>query len=405
MDEIYDIAYSENWRNLGTVLFYQDSTFKFRQNVIILELDDCLIKDVTAHKLYNTLNPIQLQINEDLVRGLKKESVENSIVILSNQVSSSKLNTDMIKFKLEYFIKQSGLSVLAMFALIPNKFMKPHTGMWKLLNLYAERNYVNIKNTIVVSHLGGLIVDKNTHAHGAIKFVSTKDTDRAFAWNILADYYSIDEYLERADKEPPYQWDHDVISPELRQQYFDILHKMENVNIFQELAKLGDRSAWVIFIYGAPRCGKTRLAKLIIKKWRASEFGKHNAIERLDLTEFKPRGRLNKFKKLIDDRISVIIDGTCHNDELRDPFLEHIKDRNIGILYINVNIGLRMAKVLNHVAVEDATDEKTTLYKSREYAIYRSTYKKPRVGPNAILIDYYPKLETRETVMKYRYSP
>ena len=403
--------YSANWKNLGTLLVYNDKQFQFKSSVVIVELDNCLFDHITPNKLYDTRNKHNVNFNEEFIKHLSRDSIDKSLVILSNQINQNKLNIDMIKRKVEALIDKTKLPILAFFALTPNRFSKPHTGMWKLLSAYYKLHAsANIQNAIVVSNEGGLIVETEKRT-GIETKVAFKDTDRAFAHNICADYLTIDEYMDNTYGNPnfgkkiKFLWDQNIISPDIRNEYYNEISKITNVNIFRELGNFKNKDGYVIIIMGAPRCGKTQLSKTIIKKWRSSDFGKHNEIKRLGLDMYT-KGRLfSIFCKLINDRISIVLDGCCDTESQRKEFLNHVKDKNIAVLFIEVNVGFEMARVFNHVCVEESKDEDTVLYKDRLYYIYKSMYRRPRKEEfeNSSYIIYYPRIDSRDTVMKYRY--
>lgn len=402
--ETIEKNYSDNWKHLGSVIIYQRPEFQFHSEVIITELDDCLIKHITQAKLYNTMNPTNVEIfANDLIDLFQKECIDKSIIVISNQVNQNKLNLDIIKRKIESIAEDLHIPILCMFALKPNCFMKPHTGSWRLLNAYYKKYGGSIiHKATVVSNEGGLIVETNNKNGQILKKVISSDVDRAFAWNINVPFKSIDEYLGW-ENQCPFKWDNKIISPEIRDLYLQQVKKMSRPNIFHELANLGECDYHVIMVMGAPRSGKTRLSKYIVDKWRASPFGDHNAIERLGTDEYTFSRRINTFKKLVDNRISVIIDGKCHTNQLRLPFIEYMKGRNIPILFIEVNCGLEMAKVFNHACVEESNTEKTMLYKTRLYNIYKAECERPKTNKHLKYILYTPDIEDRQVIMRYRY--
>jgi hypothetical protein len=317
-------------------------------------------------------------------------------------VNTNKLNIDIIKRKIEKIVDKLKIPIIGFFAILPNCFMKPHTGMWKLLNAYYK-TYGNssIHNAVVVSNEGGMIIE-NEKKGIVTRNVCYSDIDRAFAHNIGMKYQNIDEFLGYDDKFE-FSWDNKIIPPEVRELYIEQINKLSQPNIFKELGKFGDCDIYVIMVMGAPRCGKTLFAKMILSKWKKSLFGHRNAVHRLGMDKYTNKLRLSTFKKHIDDRISVILDGNCHTDELRNPYLDHIKNTNIPILCVEVNCGLEMAKVFNHSHVEETTGDKIYLYKTREYNIYKSMYKKPKTTKNLRYILYPPNIEERDAIMKYRY--
>lgn len=391
--------YSTHWKDLGTVLVYQTPDFQFHSSVIITEFEDCLIKRLAGKKMYHSINPKSISLHDDeFVKKIREESKDLSIVIISNQISTNKLIIDMIKSKLEQFIKIHKIPILAMFALKPNRLSKPHTGLWTLLNAYyRSKGKTQIQKSCIVSDFGGCITE-NVRKNGDVTVsTSISDVDRAFATNIGVPFYTIKEYLNPHITER-FTWNNKSLSPELRKMYIETLSKYKNPNIFAKLAELGESDGYMILIYGAPCSGKTTLAKELISKWRSSEYGKRHAIKRLGRDKYSKTRRITLAKKLLADHITVIIDGDCHNVLLRSPFEQIANELKIPILYIEVNPSIDFAYIFNHVAVETSQDEEKILYSDREYFIYKSNNSRP-----ADTILYAPIIKQTEQIMNYRY--
>jgi histidinol phosphatase-like enzyme len=248
----FETQYSDNWIDLDTLLVYKSPDFKFRPNVIITELDGCLINHITTYQIYTKKYTFDI-FNEEFLGRLKKS--DYSIVVISNQINNNKLITDMVKRKTE-FLASLGISIIVMFPIKPNYFMKPHTGCWRLINAYYRKHGREISSVLVVSNEGGLLVTNGK------KEIHTSDIDRAFAHNIGGTYKSIDEFLD-SSIEVPYAYDKNIIDPNIRNIYCEYLEKTPRVDVFDELQKFGNREFYIIMIMGPPRCGKTTLAKTI----------------------------------------------------------------------------------------------------------------------------------------------
>lgn len=399
--------YSPNWKDLGSVLVYQSDGFPFYNRLIITDFEGCLIDKISTAGIYHAINPKSIEpYNEMFLKQIIHESTDKSIVILSNQITTNKLNIDMIKRKLEAFIEAYKIPVLAFFAMQPNKFSKPHTGMYKLLNMYFKSiGSSQILRSAVISDFGGRILE-TTSKKGIVRTkYDSSDVDRAFANNVGIPYITINEYLKNihlsAEEKPfveKFTWSKKYLEPDVRTLYLDKLTQYKNPNIFAKLATAGEVSAYMIIIYGAPRSGKTTLARDILKKWRKSDFGKKYEIHRLGLDNYTKGKRFSQSRKFLADRISVIIDGGCHTDMLRKPFVDIAKEIGVPVFYIEVNCGISMSYLFNHVAVEKASDETTTLYPEREYHIYTSTVKRP-----TDVILYCPVVKKTTELMDYRY--
>lgn len=398
-----DQSYRDNWKNLGTILTFKNNYFQFKTRVIIVELNQCLVKSLSQAKIYNTMNTYDFEIYEpELIKKLQDASKDHSVIVLRNQINSNKLNIDMIKRKVEMVASVLKIPIIGFFALKPNCFMKPHTGMWRLIKAYYKKyGNINISHAVVVSNLGGMIWEKTTKK-GITRTVAFSDVDRAFANNIGVPFMSIDEYLD--DCQPfDFAWDSRIIPPDIRLMYVDQIAKHKNANVFSLLGQFEECETYVIMIMGAPRCGKTRLATRIVNKWRGSAFGEMNEVERLDLENYSTNRRIKEFKKLVDNRISVVIDGDCHSNELRRPFLRHLSRKNIPVLLIEVSCGLQMAKVFNHAHVEQASSTDIVVYKKYLYDIYKSNRAVPKNSRRLTYTLHIPVVDETAAVMEFRY--
>lgn len=396
----FTTEYSDNWKDLGSVLVYQSPTFQFRSHVVITDFEGCLIKKLPPAKLYHAIDPKSISAyNEDFIKEIKKESIDYSIVVISNVFGNGKLIIDSLKYKVESFCKQFDIPVLCLFAVKKNRLSKPHTGMWMFLNGYFKKKGESIiQKACVVSDFGGRLAERETRKGDIRIRPDNTDLDRAFAHNIGIPYHTILEYLDPEKKEK-FNWNGNCLDPDLRELYVKKLSEYQNPNIFSRLFGMGEHDKYMIIIYGAPRSGKTTLAKEILNKWRDSNYGKSHAIKRFGLDKYSKAKRLSATKKALANRISVIIDGLAHTNELREPFEKLASEYKTPILYIEVNPGLGMAHIFNHVAVETSIDEDVELYDIKEYHFYKSKVVRPK---NVLL--YCPVIKKTKQVMQFRYS-
>ena len=395
------LTYSSHWKDLGSVLAYIHAGFAFNTNVIITELDDCICKKITIAKLYDIKNKASIEFDDQLLKKLIRENTNCSIVILSNQLNHSKLTIDSIKIKLEAFVERTKIQVLAFFALKQNSFCKPHTGLWRLLTAYYKRKSLSISKVTIVSNYGGTIVVKE-RKETISESVEYSDCDRAFANNISCDFMTVSEYTEcvesrllpKTKQVVKFLYNHSIIQPEIRELYANELDKKTNINIFKELGTMSVAN-YLIIILGPPRSGKTTLTNEIISKWRNSSYGDYNAVEVLYGSGAKRL--INSYKKTIANRISVVLDG-CDLASI-NTYIKIAESHSAGVLAVIIDCGIEMAKVLNHVYVEESTNENDTVVKLQDYCIYRSKF----TAPSCKYVMYYPKIDRRNTVMKFRY--
>lgn len=405
----YSDGYDNNWTHNGSLLMYRSPGFQYHSDIIVVELEDCLIKYTTKSTIYNDLILDKVSIySDEFAKRLEADTLSKGIIILGNHVNTSKLNIDIIKQKVMRMLAVINIQVIALFALKPNFFMKPHTGLWRMLKLiYNKYGQSLIKTAIVVSNEGGIYIERKVKKHEVVagkeppKEVGFSDIDRAFANNIGVPFKSIDEYI--GYESTGFEWSTHIIEPKYRQMYADAASKYKNPDILNEIKKLNsDRFA--IMIFGPPCSGKTRLANNIIKEFDESPMGEFIALERIG-SDLYPgtKTRFKKFETALRDKMSVIIDDNCFTRELRSPYLCYLKKYNIPAICIRVDVGILMAMVFNHTHVETAKTDKVYLYKDDQFRIYRSCVEQPKSTQMMKCITYTPHIDQTKAVMLYRY--
>jgi DNA 3'-phosphatase len=394
---------SGQWHDLDSLLLYKSDGFMFHDTVIITDFENCLIKKCSNSKVYDTLNEVKVRLyDENFIRAINKLD-KCSIICMANTINRQKIAIDSIKVKVQIFIELTKIPILAMFAMRPNKFMKPHTGMWGLLQKMYKQKGLSIAKARVISDQGGLMVEKQMpNTEDTYKKVVTKDLDRAFAHNIGVEYMPICQFTGEQDQ-LSFKWDQYIIPPEIRKLYVQKLEEYPNPKLFTILAQFKEPKAYAIMIQGAPRSGKTTLAHQIIDKWNASEiFGKHNAIEYIGSPSSKTKAVRDIRKKLLD-RISVVIDMNCFNNKTRQPYIQVLEELKVPLLCIMVDCGLEMAKILNHASVEEAKSEDVELVHYHQYILYRSSSNMPMPSEYIQCITFVPHIEQKKSIMDFRY--
>jgi Ni2+-binding GTPase involved in maturation of urease and hydrogenase len=188
------------------------------------------------------------------------------------------------------------------------------------------------------------------------------------------------------------------LSPEDRTVYIEKLSQYVNPNIFKELFSGPTADVYMIMVYGAPRSGKTTLCKLLLNKWRTSKIGETRDIRRFGRDKYTKNTLINQVKKNILDRINIIVDGHCHTDELRAPFIELAEMHKVKYVVVEVNPGINMAYIFNHIAVEMAQSEDIVLYDTKDYYHYNSLVSRP---PGVLL--YCPEMQPIKQLLEFRY--
>ena len=386
--------YATFWKDLGSVIIYNHPNFQFNSTVILVEFENCLINKIAPTQFYHAINPKTISpYRDEFIKVLQRELTEIGVIIVSSVPPNNKLAVDSLKRKVESFYDKYEIPAVAFFSMKDNLFSKPHTGIWKLINTFYKKNGHMITKACVVSDFGGRLMDREMQS-GAIRTTSDKtDMDRAFAHNIGMPYKTISEYLnpELVEK---FNWNNISLSPEQRVIYIEKLRAYKNADILKELFSGKQADVYMIMVYGAPRSGKTTLSKLLVARWRDEE--RIGIIKRLGRDRYAPSTLFNTAEKYIMDKINVIIDGHCHTKLLREPFIKLAEMYKVKYIIVEVNPGIDMAYIFNHIAVETAPTEDTILYKNKEYYYYNSIVSRPEnviihcpeICPNVPLLEH-----------------
>lgn len=391
--------FSPHWSHVDSLLVYISPEFSFENELVITDFDNCLIQKLSGKKLVQPINPAKPKpYNEDFIKKLMVEAKTKSIVIMSNQISSSKTNIALIKTKLELFLAMFPIPVMAFFALKLNKMSKPHTGMVLLLKEYYKLREKKLpREGLVVSDLGGRLYEEEK---GKVVY-DTCDTDRAFAHNCGYVYKTIREYTENLEVPENFVWNLHILPPEQRPAYIEeYTKKNKNIDVIGHITQLvreKNHQTFLVFIMGAPRTGKTTYAEQLRFAWNNSELSKTHFVELLSCHEMANGSRLNKTRKLLENRMSVILDGECYSYAHHMSYKSIIEDTNTKAIYIEIDTGKKLALLLNHVAVETHKEE-IPLLDYNHYLKYDSQVWRPRD-----LIKYYPRILTSKALLVGRF--
>lgn len=372
------------WRKVDCLLSYCSPNFKFSSKVIITELENGLIMphaDSEIFRAHGKSFAIKA-INEEFIKSAARPDV--GLIILSNQIKASSIGVVAIKIKLEQFIKKYNIPVLAFFALKPNRYAKPCTGMWKFLHTYYRtKGQATITAALYVSNNGGrtmAIKDK-------IK-CDRSDVDRAFAHNCDIKYMSVTEYMGRNTER--FEWSRKYIPPETRQLLIEKINAAPQLDI---LTRINPDLLNIICVYGAPRSGKTTYISELIDKFNE----KYTDINLLPVIDTIKKA-FKRAESILKDENSVIIEGHCHTAGLRAIWAELAKKYTAHLLFVEIDPGISLAHIFNYAAVERANNEHVMLYPDTAYYTYKSDLEQP----DAPLI-YHPKIQVDDVIAKYRF--
>ncbi len=327
-----DGQYDNCWKSKDSVMVYIPQNYNFKNKLIFVDIHSGFLK-MHSQKTSASFTIADIDFSKKIV----EESVNANIIVTIHAIKGGSGKIECVKQKVSILKCILGIDFIVLVALEKNKYMKPHTGMWKLVKALYKANNINISaciaNHVFVSDNGGcpieskmnrlkkksenssakdlldvdtdndedmkenttLSIEKNISAlikkrsqnqsnyrdNGHMpNFTFGDDYDRAFANNVGIKYMCINEFL---DYDPPeMRWTSPCIVPDKRIEYVKATNEYLNSNVIHFIEKRGSEN-FLIFVMGPPRCGKTTFCRKFIEVWNSEELGRQNNIKHLEL--------------------------------------------------------------------------------------------------------------------------
>lgn len=380
--------------------------FLYYDKIAGFNFDYTLIKPksdiATAHKaiIYKSCDDWSMFHTKLISKMIELHIEKYSIVIFSDQTLINKSSgvsnqtREDIKNRFDSFIKlfyRKKIPIIGFFSLKNNICRKPYTGMWRLLRLlYKSKRFELPKENIsfYVGNLAGRKPTRQTSKHGKHSR-DISHIDRAFAYNIGLRFYTPELFLLKKQCSP-WIYPASIIS---REDTIRIQNESIKLEISEPFKKgvmhylkknFGSLKQFLIIIVGPPTSTKTTMSKYII--YRTSKYIKNGKLKPWHIIDIDSFGRMNKsstdrcVKKLNEEIThgnSVIIDGTNELIERRKIFIDVVKNFDIGIIIIDLQVSIDIAKHLNNMKVEIAGKFAVERTKKAAFTRFTKNYKKP----------------------------
>jgi DNA 3'-phosphatase len=306
---------------------------------------------------------------------LKYKNVCDKLLDLHNQhvsiivyQSSDNNNIEPIfnKFN-EIIFEKTGVKIpiMAFFTNLRNRYSKPFTGMWGLINtIYTKNNsIIDVGKSVVIGHKSGEVPTSINRSR--IKYTCG---DRAFAHNINMTFIRPETFFLNSHMPVSWRWNNMTPSKCKLQKLCD--KKQTTPIILDEINLLPDADKYTIIVTGNRTCGKTTLSQKIKKKWDADfinicknknhnkQYTIHVISDADDLYSHKKVENakklcLNNVKYQLDQNNSVIVD-TMHDHSHIMKIVKLSMETQTPILIIhikseeNVNTLFRYMKTQNN---------------------------------------------------------
>jgi gluconate kinase len=431
------------WKTTESIIYNIPKEFKFSSTVAIFNFYGTLIKEVKSSYLHTYSNKKQNYISQQLNNNIKKEekllknprsvikqlydNVYDKLLELHNNgasiiiYQSLKYENHSIKIAFDTFLlyvflhTKIKIPIAAFFSTSKNKYSKPFTGMWDIINVYYtnKNKIINKSRSLIIGHKSGeLKIKTKIYKKNNAKYYSLYTcADRAFAHNIGVSYITPDKFFGKNNNPIVWKWNSNILNQQEKQQWLNNTKHIQQPVIINEINSLPKSNKYTIIITGAHSCGKTNFAMQIKRKWDSDFinnlfpnntcYNMHNIhiisdsddilppyykmqdivvnqtlepntlIKTLsEATDFKKIDNvLIKMSYLLKNNKSVIVDILHDHSNL----LQIIKTSMIHttpILIIEIQTNNKMAQLLDNLKVQTSNTYKTVLLPKYYWMIY-----------------------------------
>jgi DNA 3'-phosphatase len=372
------------WKEVESVLYYIHPDFKFNKPLAIFNFIDTLVflkKNFTDIKLTYKYKCVKSKLMEITENGASIIVFQSLNIPKDNLYSS--LSLDHIKELFDLFIIDIDIPIVAFFSTEKNKYMKPFTNIWKIIEIFylKQNRKIEKKISIMVGHKAGRL---NIHNK---KKLDISCLDRAFALNIGLTFFTPERFFLNDKTVNLWQFNTNFINQNDR----NVLLQNNNIQtpiIIDEINAMPKSDTYIILITGPPSCGKTTLANQLKKKWDLEykmgiiEYLSENINELLDIddTQISKEQHFEELQKSIDSKLkerkSIIIDLKC-NFFLITKIIKTAMTNNTPILIIELKIDKKLIKLLDFIKIQKEKSHKNTLQTQYQWNTYYKNYKEP----------------------------
>jgi len=347
------------WKYTENIVYHIPKSFRYTSNIAIFNFIDTLIKVNKNNVKFTYANVPDMLYDIHL---------KNASIIIYQSFSNK--NIDHIKHTYTVFLDKvtktlkkiknvSDIPIMVFFSIDDNKFKKPLTGLWKMINLLYDKKqkHINLQKCIVIGHLAGRL-DSNKNKKD--KSVS----DRAFANNINVKFSTPDGFFEKTKikYKSHWEWDRNILSN--NEKKYIIKNTKEIPNIFEYIYNLNKCSinylnCQIIIITGLPFSGKTTLCKYLKRKWNENtSIHSNNSDNNKDIDDKFSDCIVLSDSSLTTDEINIRLNNTLnylsnlsnsdiYNKENDNSVVEKIPSFSKNDKVIIIDVAFDYIKIIN----------------------------------------------------------
>lgn len=356
------------WKEVDTVIYYLHPNFKYNPALAIFSF----IETIIPMEQSNKDEEIKLKYcNDEIKPRLLEISEKGASIIIYHpiEIFRSEFLLNHAKKYFEKLIEDTDLPIVAFFSTKRNKYSKPFTNIWKLIELFylKQNKTIDKSKSICVGHNAGRITATK-------KIIDYSCADRAFAHNVGIKFYTPEIIFQKSYKVVTWQYSPDIINQIDRKAVAEVKHRIIPPVIIDEINGLSKSDTYTLIITGPYSCGKTTLSKKIKRKWEADyKIGK---VEHISENDYEIPEIENKIHETLKKKTSVIVDLNCILTNIT-KIIKVSMENKTPILIIEIKIEKELCRLLDFVKIQKSTNVKDCIITKYFWYEYYMQYKKP----------------------------
>lgn len=353
------------WKSVDTVKYYLNEDFKFSQTIAIFSFVGSIVKNVIPNNNKHDLNYIY---DRNIIKEkIKSITDKGASIILYDSFNTD--NLEEIQSAIELFQKDIDYPIISFISTKYNKFSKPFTGMWRIIELFYKSKNKSINKTVslFIGNRAGRITIK-------LKKIDKGCSDRAFAHNVGIKFTTPDRFFLCKNDFSLWEWNKDTFDKTLLKSWISNINSMKIPIIYDELQKLHISDKYTIIITGSPSCGKTTFSKKIKRKWD-NDYNK-GIIDILSRNLLSIEEIENQLENKLSNNKSIIVDLTCISNEITRIVKKSMENKT-PILIIEIKTNQKIARLLDFIKVQKSISPDINLLTKTEWNNYYKQYIKP----------------------------
>jgi DNA 3'-phosphatase len=382
------------WKNVDTVAYYIHDDFKFFPTIAIFSFVGTIVKK--AIPLTETPKLDYLYDMKIIKEKIKSITDKGASIILYDSFKTELI--DDVKQAIDLFQIEMDCPMSSFISTKSNKYSKPFTGIWKIIELLykKESKIINKSISMIIGNKAGRMTIES-------RKIDKGCCDRAFAKNTGLNFTTPERFFLGNTKFVLWEWNNKILDMVNRELCVTSTNLLNTPILIDEINKLPNSTKYTVIVTGTPSCGKSTFAHKIKRKWDC-DFNK-GVIEIATDNSSTIEELEKRMVSVLTNNQSIIVDLTCFTENVTRVVKKSMENLT-PILIIEIKTNSKISQLLDFIKVQTSKTPNTIVLTTREWDQYYKQYIRPEYNsvPCVRHIDF-PLVIKLSAEFWFEYSP